>query len=644
MKKNKKLLNIIIILISAIIVVLLFYILFSKKSEVTFTINERNIKLKLGETKRISYQLNVPNLKVTWSSNSDNITINKNGEIDASTYGQAKITGTVIYNNKKYIDTSIVDVYTGEIGVPIESISAPMGYILMKPNSEFDLSFTVNPSNAYIYSIDYYSSNESIVSVSNNKIISKNNGSATISLVVNNQIVKDVMIKVSNDIKENTIAKDIESIVFDENDIEIEMGDIKVLTYYPNPKDSYVETIEWFSSNEDIVSVSEGVIKGINIGEATIKITINNKVSSTLNVIVKASKAELVIDYSPKTTIRIGEKTLIKAHINPTNINDRIEYKSSNPSIAKVENGTITGLAAGNTTITLSISNGKTKTFIINVLPQKGSFSGSLNLWGYHSLNAKTPVLADKIFFQKLASSGIGLLQNNTYIINSSDGSFSYDISTNLLSINNKRIKVRIYYPPGEDLSTLNTLTYMGGRGETNFGGIFTDIAKNASIAKSAGILILLAEGNNTSFDGDSGAYTTQFVKAITKQKGNVKNSILGFSDGAHKVMHASNKMFYDRIIVFSGYTDGVDSLDKAKNSEVMFIIAPNDGNYKQAQSALRHMKSSGYNNVTVISNGSDMPNLFSDKFLVITPGSLMKNGHLTENILLSGMIEYLND
>ena len=55
-------------------------------------------------------------------------------------------------------------------------------------------------------------------------------------------------------------------------------------------------------------------------------------------------------------------------------------------------------------------------------------------------------------------------------------------------------------------------------------------------------------------------------------------------------------------------------------------------------------MKNSGYNNVTIISNGTDMASKFSDKFLVITPGSIMKNGHLTENILLSGMIEYLND
>ena len=38
--------------------------------------------------------------------------------------------------------------------------------------------------------------------------------------------------------------------------------------------------------------------------------------------------------------------------------------------------------------------------------------------------------------------------------------------------------------------------------------------------------------------------------------------------------------------------------------------------------------------NVTIISNGTEMSKNFADKFLVIVPGSLMKNAHDTINIL----------
>ena len=98
-----------------------------------------------------------------------------------------------------------------------------------------------------------------------------------------------------------------------------------------------------------------------------------------------------------------------------------------------------------------------------------------------------------------------------------------------------------------------------------------------------------------------------------------------------------------EEIIVFSGYVDGAGGLENAKNSEVMFIIAPSDGNYSQAQTALWNMRA-GYKNVTIMSIGSDMATKFSSHFLVINPGSLMKNGHLSENVLLSGIIEYAND
>ena len=59
---------------------------------------------------------------------------------------------------------------------------------------------------------------------------------------------------------------------------------------------------------------------------------------------------------------------------------------------------------------------------------------------------------------------------------------------------------------------------------------------------------------------------------------------------------------------------------------------------------SLNDMKKSGYKNVTVISIGDDMASKFGDKFLVINPGNLMENHHVTRNILLSGIIEYAND
>ena len=636
MKKNNYL-NYIIIIISAIIVVLLCYSLIFKKN---FKINNDKINIKIGETKVIDYEISDSNKKIEWTSSNNNITISNNGEIKANNYGNSLITGKVDFDGKIITSTCMVTVYSGDIGVNLQEMEYNNGYIVMKPNSEVDIPLTTIPANAYLSSISYSIDDSNIAFIDNNKIISRNSGTTKLKINVNGNYNANLNIKVSEDIDQNSVIKEIDKISFKDNTITVDMGSTTKLEYTLNPQNGIIDNSIWTSSNEDIVTVNDGEIKAINKGNAIVKVIINNKVEGSINVIVKESNADIVIDYNPKTLLRIGENTKIKAHLEP-NSSEAIDYKSNNPAVASVVDGTITGVSDGRADITMSLSNGKTKAFTINVLPKTGHIDGSGYLWGYKSLNAKVPVYADITFYQNLAQNGIGLLQGDTYMISYENLSFSYNITTSLLSVGGKRIKFKIYYPQGEDLSTLNTLVYMGGRGEANFDGAFANIAKDPSMIKSAGIVGLLAEGN--SFDGDSGAYSTKFIKAITKQKAGVQNSILGFSDGAHKVLHAANKENYKSIVIFSGYTDGASGIDNAKNKEIIFMIAGNDANYSQAKSAMNNMRNSGYQNVTMVTTANDLSN-YENSVLIINANNLMKKGHYSENVFTSGIIEYLND
>lgn len=646
MKNKKTIINCLIVISAIIIIGLLYYILFFNKPEKTnpyFNLYDHNIELKVGTKRLLNYVLSDNKYELVWSSNNDIVTVSKDGEIYAKDYGKSTITGIVNVDGEIVTNTCTVTTYTGEIGVQIKEITTPEGFLMMRPNSEYDLPFAIEPYNAYVTSINYSSDDVNYVTVENNKIISKNEGSANIHMVVNGRYVGKILVVVSNSIDYDQIVKKVEKFSL-EPEIIMEVGDTEELIYTIEPENGYVENIEWYSSNNNIVTVDDGKIKAVNMGQATIKAIVNNNIESETIVNVKSTTAEVRINTNPKNVIKVGETTSIKASISPVGVNDNIIYKSSNPMVASINNGTITGISPGSAIITLSISNGKTKSLKINVLPMNGSMTGSANFWGYKSLNERTPVIANKYFYQSLAQNGTGILQNNLYVISTGTMKFTYDISSSILTAGGKKIKLRIFYPIGVDLSMTNTLTFMGGRGETNFDGLFKKIEENPTIVKSAGILALVAEGKNTAFDGDAGAYVTKFVKAITRQKAGVKNSILGFSDGANKVLHASKNETYDKIIVFSGYTDGASGLNNAKNSEVLIMIAPNDGNYSQAKSLLRSMKESGYKNVTIVSNGTELIKQFSDKFLVIIPGSLMKNAHDTINILNSGIIAYAND
>lgn len=645
MEKSKK--NKIYILISLIIAAVIFLLLSNKKEENSnFEIKNNNLTVKIGETVKIDYELSDPNLVIEWSSNNNFFAVNNNGEVTANDYGTAIITGIVNYNGESLIQTCSISSYSGDITVPLQSVNLPSGYIVMKPGSELDLSSFFVPNNAYISMLKYYDYDENIVTIKDNKIYSNNPGTTSFKASVNNDIIvfgTDII--VSNDAVGNGFVEDFDKVIINDENNEIvsnltlNVGDNKKLTYGIEPNNINIYNVKWESSDEKVASIIDGEINALSVGNAVITLTINNRKGASINVNVKEVDANLIVDYKPKTVLRIGGQTTIRAHTAPDTID--IEYTSSNPSVASVNNGVVTGISSGKTIITLSTKTGKRQQYTITVLQSSGRINGSGSIWGYSSLNAKVPVQAKTSFFQQLSQKGIGTIQGNDYIITYLGNTFTFNANDSILKVGNKKIKVRIYYPQGEDLSITNTLVYMGGRGETNFGGAFSDISKNTSMIKSAGIVALIAEGE--AFNGEAGAYVTKFMKAITKQQSGVKNSILGFSDGAHQVLEAAKYEKYNSIVVFSGYVDYFSEVENANNPEIIFIIASNDGNYRGVKSGINRMKNYGYKNVTLITDATDL-GIYEKIYLHIHPGSLMKRGHLTENIFNSKIIEYLND
>ena len=68
-------------------------------------------------------------------------------------------------------------------------------------------------------------------------------------------------------------------------------------------------------------------------------------------------------------TIKEGQTLSIAVTIEPAGASTRnVTYKSSNESIATVSNGTVTGIAAGNATITIKTKNGHEETFEVTVI------------------------------------------------------------------------------------------------------------------------------------------------------------------------------------------------------------------------------------------------------------------------------------
>ena len=68
-------------------------------------------------------------------------------------------------------------------------------------------------------------------------------------------------------------------------------------------------------------------------------------------------------------TIKEGQTASIAVTIEPTGASTRnVTYKSSNENVAKVSNGTVTGISAGKATITIKTKNGHEETFEVTVI------------------------------------------------------------------------------------------------------------------------------------------------------------------------------------------------------------------------------------------------------------------------------------
>lgn len=118
--------------------------------------------------------------------------------------------------------------------------------------------------------------------------------------------------------------------------------------------DNATEVIKWSSDKPDIVTVDEdGLVKGIKEGEAVITAQCL-KCSAACTVVVTEVHAS-AISLSGPSEVKLGRKETITAILTPDNATDDIDWESSAPEVASVENGIVTGLSYGDAIITASI-------------------------------------------------------------------------------------------------------------------------------------------------------------------------------------------------------------------------------------------------------------------------------------------------
>lgn len=224
------------------------------------------------------------------------------------------------------------------------------------------LEAEVYPTNAEDKTISWESSDESVLTVTDTgKLTAVGVGTAVITAKTSRETSKEFTITV------NEVAA--QSISLAANDNKLLLGNTQKLNCTFTPENTTNKTVDWFSNDENILSVSaDGTVTAKNIGTATITAK-HDDLTDSLQIEVKPVEVESIeitfpdyteINEEENPKINKGEQLQLNAEITPDNATYKdVEWSVNDGNIASIDkNGLFTANATGTVTVTATATNG----------------------------------------------------------------------------------------------------------------------------------------------------------------------------------------------------------------------------------------------------------------------------------------------
>ncbi len=124
------------------------------------------------------------------------------------------------------------------------------------------------------------------------------------------------------------------------------VGDTYILSTNAS-KLNLTEEVLWYSSDEKVITVNQGVVSALAVGEASVQARCGELVDS-INFVVENKPLKAFISILGPQTVDTGSTISLEATLHNFSGNDRIVWSSSNRDIASVNtNGVVTGFQTG---------------------------------------------------------------------------------------------------------------------------------------------------------------------------------------------------------------------------------------------------------------------------------------------------------
>ena len=329
------------------------------------TLNKDSVSFEVGDTDKLTATVlpeNAGDKTINWSSSNTNVvTVDSQGNLKGIGVGVATIYAR---SNADRNISATCRVVVNAKTIPVTGISLNKTSITLVEKKNETLTATITPSDATNKTITWTSSDPTIATVSSTgKVTAKKKGTATITATTNNGKKATCTVTVTE--------IPVTSITLSKTSVDLIVGKSTSISATVLPVDAANKEVTWTSSNSSIASIEDKIITAHKAGTATITATTSNGLKATCTVTVTSNEVAVTgVTLSESFFIlNEGESKTVVATITPSNAtNKHLTWTSSEPTIASVDqNGKVTALKVGKSTITATADNGQKKTCVVEV-------------------------------------------------------------------------------------------------------------------------------------------------------------------------------------------------------------------------------------------------------------------------------------
>ena len=334
------------------------------------TLDRTSETLEIGGTVTLTATIspdNATNKNVTWKSSDENVATVENGVVTAIGAGTATITVTTEGGGK----TATCEITVNPAPQVATTITLDETSLALTEGGEaVTLTATVYDQDGEVMTgqtLEWTSGNTEVVTVSGGVVTIVGAGQTTITVkVADTNVQATCLVTVAS----STVA--VTGVSLNTSSVNLTVGNTITLTETIEPENATNKNVTWSTSNDEVVTVENGVVTAVGAGTATITVTtVDGNFKAECAVTVKAATVDV-----ESVSLNITEKTLeidgtvtLTATISPENAtNKNVTWSTSDDKVATVENGVVTAIGAGTATITVTTEGGgKTATCEITV-------------------------------------------------------------------------------------------------------------------------------------------------------------------------------------------------------------------------------------------------------------------------------------